>query len=283
MSPPVVGRHRRVARIAARAHPVVVPIPAHDEITRRSFLSTTLGIAAALVGCGGSPSGVRGDGPERVDAPIAAPTRAATTGLQPLGLGTGRDGLLYVPSTYQPSEPLPLLVLLHGAGGVAGNWFGSYDERGEAARIVMLAPDSRGATWDATGGRFGPDVRFLESALRWTFDRVAIASGKVGIVGFSDGASYALSLGIANGDYFDRIVAYSPGFIARSSVHGRPPIFISHGTSDGILPIASTSRVIVPELRRAGYQVAYTEFDGGHEVPQAISDAAIAWLRTSWG
>lgn len=254
-----------------------------DDITRRSFLSTSLGIAAALAGCGGGPSDLGSDGPERVNAPITAPTRAATTGLQPLGLGSGRDGLLYVPTAYRPAEPLPLLVLLHGAGGAAGNWFGSYDERGEAANIVMLAPDSRGATWDAIGGRFGNDVRFLEQALRWTFERVAIAAGKVAIAGFSDGASYALSLGIANGDYFDHIVAYSPGFIARSSVHGRPGIFISHGTSDGILPIDSTSRVIVPELRRAGYQVDYTEFDGGHQVPQSISDAAISWLQAAWG
>lgn len=257
-------------------------MPTPGEISRRSFLSTSLGIAAALVGCGGSSTGVGAEGPERVNAPITAPTRTATTGLQPLGLGSGRDGLLYVPTTYRPSEPLPLMVLLHGAGGAAANWFGSYADRGEAAKIVMLAPDSRGATWDAIGGRFGSDVRFLEQALRWTFERVAIAPGKVAIAGFSDGASYALSLGIANGDYFDHIVAYSPGFIARSSVHGRPDIFISHGTNDGILPIDATSRVIVPELRRAGYQVDYTEFDGGHQVPSSISDAAIAWLQTAW-
>jgi 4-alpha-glucanotransferase len=30
---------------------------------------------------------------------------------------------------------------------------------------AVLAPDSRGATWDAVTGAFGPDVRFLERAL----------------------------------------------------------------------------------------------------------------------
>ena len=37
--------------------------------------------------------------------------------------------------------------------------------------------------------------------------------------GFSDGASYALSLGAANGDLFTHIAAFSPGFM-------RPPVSV---------------------------------------------------------
>jgi len=32
--------------------------------------------------------------------------------------------------------------------------------------------------------------------------------------GFSDGASYALSVGITNGDLFTHVIAFSPGFVA---------------------------------------------------------------------
>ncbi len=41
------------------------------------------------------------------------PTAAAPRGLQPLGLDAKRDGLLYVPPTYQVKQPAPLVVMLH--------------------------------------------------------------------------------------------------------------------------------------------------------------------------
>jgi predicted esterase len=36
--------------------------------------------------------------------------------------------------------------------------------------------------------------------------------------------------------------------------------------------------LIVPELRNAGYDVTYREFDGGHEVPAEISEEALDWF-----
>lgn len=38
-------------------------------------------------------------------------------GLQPLGLDRRRDGYVFVPSGYTVDQPLPLVVMLHGAGG----------------------------------------------------------------------------------------------------------------------------------------------------------------------
>ena len=60
---------------------------------------------------------------------------------------------------------------------------------------------------------------------------------------------YALSLGIANGDVFPRVAAFSPGFVISAAAHGRPHFFVSHGRSDQILPIDRCSRVIVPRLQ----------------------------------
>ena len=98
------------------------------------------------------------------------------------------------------------------------------------------------------------------------------------MAGFSDGGTYSLSLGLINGDFFSRVVAYSPGFVLGGSRHGKPQMFITHGTRDGILPIDSTSRVIVPALRQAGYDVEYHEFDGGHGVTQALLEQSVDWL-----
>jgi hypothetical protein len=49
-----------------------------------------------------------------------------------------------------------------------------------------------------------------------------------------------LSLGIANGDLFDAVVAFSPGFAASMVQHGIPRLFISHGINDEVLPIWQT-------------------------------------------
>jgi phospholipase/carboxylesterase len=46
-------------------------------------------------------------------------------------------------------------------------------------------------------------------------------------------ASYALSLGIANGNLFSHVLAFSLGFLAPASQTGSPRIFVSNGTQDG--------------------------------------------------
>jgi len=60
--------------------------------------------------------------------------------------------------------------------------------------------------------------------------------------------------------------------------HGRRAIYVSHGVEDRVLPIETCSRTLVPMLRRAHYDVDYSEFDGGHTVPAGIARAAVTWL-----
>ncbi|HEV7388214.1 MAG TPA: hypothetical protein VGN73_06370, partial [Gemmatimonadaceae bacterium] len=73
-------------------------------------------------------------------------------------------------------------------------------------------------------------------------------------------------------------VAFSPGILIPVAPRGSPPIFISHGTLDTILPIDITSRRFVPELKREGYSVEYHEFDGPHAVPPDIAALAMSWI-----
>jgi predicted esterase len=148
----------------------------------------------------------------------------------------------------------------------------------------MLAVDSRGYTWDLLAdGSFGPDVRFIDDALAWTFDRRRIDASRIALVGFSDGASYALSLGLSNGGLFSRVVAFSGCTVVSNDLRGKPQVFAAHGIEDNILPIAPCGRAYVSALLAKGYSVTYQEFEGGHEVPDAISTAAMDWLDASWG
>lgn len=249
--------------------------------SRRSFLRGAIGALTAprLLACRSSPTEPLAPGPARLSArpsrPRLRPLRGEVT---QLGLDSPRDGLLFVPESYVSALPMPLLVVLHGAGGAADDWQ-SYWARAERYGMIVLAPESRGGTWDRVRGGWGPDVEFLDAALTYTFERCRVDSSRIALAGFSDGASYALSLGAANGDLFSHLIAYSPGFYApgRPTV-GRPRIFVSHGRRDGIFPHWLTENLLVPRLEAAGYDVTFRSFDEGHTVPTAISEAAIAWF-----
>ncbi len=137
---------------------------------------------------------------------------------------------------------------------------------------------------------WGYDYLAINRALEEAFARCAIDRSRIAIGGFSDGASYALSLGLANGDVFSYIVACSPGFIVRAQARGRsgprgvevPLIYIAHGLSDNVLPIASTSRIFVSSLRKNGYNVEFDEFSGGHHASRQVADQAMSWLITAF-
>jgi phospholipase/carboxylesterase len=171
------------------------------------------------------------------------------------------------------------MVFLHGATGSGAAHMrpvlGAVDRYG----VILVAPDSRSeTTWDLIGERrFGPDVAFLDRVLDAIVDRVDADTARLAVGGVSDGASYALSVGLSNGDVFSAVVAFSPGFLAVPEPVGRPRVFVSHGTLDPILPIDLCSRAFVPPLREAGYEVMFREFEGGHGVPPQVADGAVRW------
>ena len=254
--------------------------------SRREFVALALTVACGRAASSGESMGepaVRDKSvPDRAKARLAArPRREASeapTGLIRLGLTPGpRDALIYIAPGYSRTRPAPFALMLHGAGGSA-RIGPDLQKLANSTGTILVAPDSRGQTWDIVRSGFGPDVTFLDTALEWAFSRYAVDSTRLAIGGFSDGASYGLSVGLANGDLFTHIIAFSPGFMVPPVVVGKPRIFISHGTRDEILPINTASRRFVPQLKRAGYRVRYEEFDGPHTVPVEIERAALEWL-----
>ena len=207
--------------------------------------------------------------------------RAAPVGLRPLetGLASGAS-YLYVPATYQAGQLAPLVLLLHGAGEDARDGLALLRLQADESGLILLALTSLGPTWDLVmgRGRYGSDIVTIDRALESTFSRYPVDPARVAVGGYSDGASYALSLGITNGDLFTHVLAFSPGFLVPAGRRGSPRIFVSHGTRDGWLPIDRCSRTIVPQLERAGYEVRYREFEGGHVVPPEIGREATGWF-----
>ena len=228
--------------------------------------------------------------PGRIVIPANSSMQTVSAGLQKL---SGRNGVLYIPPDH--AEPLPLLILLHKAGGSASEWFSgggsSYATYADKGRFIILAPQSPSPTWGTGPKNWGYDYVAINRALEEAFTRCAIDRNRLAIGGFSDGASYALSLGLANGDVFSFVIAFSPGFIVRARARGRignnneiqiPLVYIAHGTADNVLPIASTSRIFVSSLRKNGYKVEFREFSGGHHASRQVVDHAMSWLTAGF-
>jgi predicted esterase len=193
-----------------------------------------------------------------------------------VGPAPGVQVVLAVP----PGPPVarPLLVFFHGAGGSAEQGLAAVGQLAAERGVLVLAPTSVASTWDLIAGGLGRDVAVLDAALAQAFARAEV--DRVAFAGFSDGASYALCLGLANGDLAEAVLAFSPGFAAPPAPVGRPRVWVSHGTGDRVLPVDRCGRRVVRQLTDAGHDVTYEEFDGGHVVTPGLVEAALdRWLR----
>ena len=210
----------------------------------------------------------------RLRLPDGTTTARIPAGRSAVHVDGERVGLWYVPRTGAER----LVIVLHGAGGRAEDALGLLHPYADDHGLMVLAPQSVGRTWDMILSGYGPDVVRIQRALSQVLAAHRVAEPSLAIAGFSDGASYALSLGLINGDVFDAVLAFSPGYAAPTGDADQPAFFVSHGRSDPVLPIDRCSRRLVPALRRAGHRVEYVEFDGGHEVPAPVVAAAMTWL-----
>lgn len=209
----------------------------------------------------------------------ARPANVALT----LPAGVSRVG--DVAFAYRPAGasggPLPLIVLLHGATGDARSFIELFTRVADRRGALLLAPQSIGRTWDLKPGRkgeasLGADVGSLDRALAELFAEAPVDPTRVVLLGFSDGASYALSLGIPNPQLFRGVVALSPGFaVVRGEVDTSQRLFIAHGRRDTMLPFANTRDGVAAGLQRAGFDVRTRWFAGGHEIDPAVLDEGL--------
>jgi len=249
------------------------------KFNRRKFCVLTgsvVGSIALETSCSGASGwGFPNDG--RLSARPRTDVKTSTAGQIRLGLDNDRDAVLQIPKT-AASSPLPLLVMLHGATQSADTMFRYLGSTPEEAGVAVLAPNSRSTTWDAIRTTFADDVNYLNRALELTFTKIAVDPARLTLGGFSDGASYAISLGLINGDLFNNVIAFSPGFVIDGQAHGKPRFFISHGTHDHILPIDRCGRRIAGELKASGFEVNFREFDGDHEIPADVAREGLSWV-----
>jgi phospholipase/carboxylesterase len=262
-----------------------------QPISRPTVLRAVYGAAtvAAVSGCTGElprmspfPWSASGEAARLTARPAASasPSGTPAAGVHTLDLGPGPEVLVRVPAwSDDDTGPQRLVLASHGAGGDARAGLAPLLPLADAYRLLLVAPSSQDSTWDViTRGRWGSDVERVDQALTRVFATHAVDPARLVISGFSDGASYALSLGLANADLFTHIIAFSPGFLVPTPRTGTPHVYLSHGRTDTVLPIDRTSRRIVQRLRAAAIPTEVHEFDGPHIVPPDIAEDAVRWL-----
>jgi dienelactone hydrolase len=194
------------------------------------------------------------------------------------GDGTPLAGYLLKP---RGSGPFPALVLLHGCGGLFSRTGElakretDWAQRFVAAGYAVMFPDSfnpRGFASVCTERKRGINptgrARDTAGAVRWLKAQPFIASGRIAVIGWSNGGSTVLNYvaGTAAGDVAGAIAFY-PGcstLLKRGDWASRVPLTILIGADDDWTPAAPCRQLVAAageKVRIETYPGAYHGFD----------------------
>ena len=115
-------------------------------------------------------------------------------------------------------------------------------------------------------------------------EQLAVPADRVVVGGFSQGGIMSLSLLLTQPDLVtaamvmhSRLLPEVVPHIAPAEALRRHRVWVSHGTDDGVIPLAN-AREIRRRLSGLPIDLSYAEFPGGHEIRAAELTAAMAWL-----
>ena len=233
----------------------------------------------------------------RITPKSPEPIAELPTGLVWIEHGRQRAAL-FTPDEIDPGRRYPLLAVLHGAGRREELLMKAYRDEAERRQALFLVPRSFHPTWDlitaatqgaaasaADGAPSGrPDLDFFEYAYDLIFRRYPIDAGRLGLVGYSDGASYALSVGLSNPELFRAVMGWAAGFVAienDAAAPGtrRPAVLVEYGTHDELFPFEQVAVPMREQLEAFGCDVTFRVDQGGRHWPSGtFQQEALDWF-----
>jgi dienelactone hydrolase len=217
-------------------------------------------------------------GTDEIDASAGLPSwlceeRAGWTGRvqravdypsQPAGLtartmhAPGFEGwpyMVYVPDTYRPDAPAPLLIYLSGSQGRATfgvSASGRPIDEADGAGGLVIFPEARGYWWHARS------VAIVEALLDEALRGFNVDTDRVSVAGFSNGGTGALHLATLWPQRFASAVSLMGAGAFRAEADppllrnaAGLPLAFYHGADDPVIP-AQASRRTVERLEREG-------------------------------
>lgn len=214
--------------------------------------------------------------PEARDEP--PPTGAVTIEHGP------QRALLLTPNEIDPARRYPLFVVLHGAGRQDELLARTFQSEPENRQALFLIPRSLHPTWDLIAGAGRPDLDFLTHALDLVQRRYPVDPDARALIGYSDGASYGLSVGLSNPHVFSAVLGWAAGFkVIEEPPAGspKPRILLEYGTHDPLFPFEHVALPMRDDLERLGYDVAFLVDQNGKHWPRGdFHSDALDWFFT---
>ncbi|HEU0075813.1 MAG TPA: PHB depolymerase family esterase [Dehalococcoidia bacterium] len=226
------ARERREARQAAAGATATVRVAASDP--------------SARLGATPVPGNAPANASER--PPAASCDAAAATGPSIETLesgGTQRSYRLFVPSSYDASTPMPLVLNFHGFGSNAleQERYSDFPALAEREGFIVATPDGTNSPqrWYIYGQLepgYVDDFGFTGELIDAISARYCIDSSRVYATGISNGGGITSLLGCRLNDRIAAIapVAGSPYSPPACSGAGPMPVVAFHGTDDALVP-----------------------------------------------
>ncbi len=194
---------------------------------------------------------------------------------------------LYVPETYEPARPHPIVFALHGGAGAGRGFLWSWLRDARAAGAILVAPTAVGDTWALQGQDV--DSPNLERILADVGARWNIDPARRLLTGMSDGGTFSYVSGLVDGSPFTHLApacaAFHPmltAFADADRIRGLP-IHVTHGVQDWMFAV-DMAREAEAALSAAGARVTYREIeDLSHCYPSEVNPDILAWMDATAG
>lgn len=183
--------------------------------------------------------------------------------------------LLSRPADWPETEPLPLIVALHGTDTTAADFIEFWSKLDSAVPFAIVAPQATGPGWHSD------DVAFLKDVVADVPRRLAIDRSRILLTGHSAGGAMALHMLYAERSPATAAVVtanYLPPTFDADDVTAQVdvPLYYAVGQSDTNFESMRTGLEV---LRQKGVHVTVARPRIGHSLDSDVAQAALKWFE----
>lgn len=162
--------------------------------------------------------------------------------------GRTRTHLVHLPTGYNGSSPVPLVLSLHGRHGQGKDQakLSGFDDVADRNGFIVVYPDGVGKSWNALHGtgkaeeQGVDDVEYIDTLIDDLMERYAIDPRRIYAAGMSNGGAFAHRLGCELSGRIAAIASVAgqmaPKLAAECKPSGPVAVIDFHGTRDRIVP-----------------------------------------------
>lgn len=209
------------------------------------------------------------------------------------------------PENYDASKSYPLLVGMHGMGGNAEGFISQYDKLDDP-QVIYVAPEGQyplsmhigpqwyTRSWSMTSAgkkAWKASDTMVQDYILKTIKQVSkeYKVSDVYLMGFSQGAVYAYTIGLKNPEMISGVIGFS-GYLMEidgdNSILSHQDIeegkdlrlYIAHGVDDAAIKV-ETAREMQDMFKSKGFDLTYTEFEGRHDIKADVFNDAVRWMQ----